>query len=100
MTRGLSRGTTGVAIAFALGLALAALGPMRGFLTQEREALESTPAAYTGTIVPVPLDEGQEACADQITFGPDTQLARFAAIARPGEPAPPLRVRVDAQDGR
>jgi len=87
-------------VAFAVVLALAALGPMRGFLTQEREVLASTPAAYTGTIIPVPLDEGQEACADQVTFGRDAQVARFAAIARPGEPAPPLRVRVDAQDGR
>jgi len=87
-------------LAFAVVLALAALGPMRGFLVQEREVLAATPAAYTGTIVPVPLDEGEEACLDQVLFGPDAQLARFAAVARPGEPAPPLRLRVDALDGR
>jgi hypothetical protein len=89
-----------IALAFAAVLALAAVGPMRSFLTLEREVLAATPAAYTGTIVPVPLDEGEEACADQITYAPNAELARFAATARPGEPAPPLRVTVDARDGR
>jgi hypothetical protein len=77
--------------AFAAVLALAAI-PAIAHLTERREMIASTPSAYTGLTVPLPLPASGIACADEILFDTDARIARFGATAPKGEPAPPLEI--------
>ena len=54
--------------------------------------IASTPSAYTGLTVPLPLPAGSEACADEILFDANAGIARFGATAPAGTPAPALEV--------
>src|SRR5690349_9548304 len=77
---------------FAGVLALAAI-VAAVFLLKPREALTSTPSAYTGITVPLGLPAGSEACADETVFETDTRIARFGANLSTGSTvAPPLEV--------
>jgi hypothetical protein len=62
------------------------------FLLSKREVIASTPSAYTGPTVPLPLPAGSEACADSIVFDTRSGIARFGATSTAGNAAPDLRV--------
>ncbi|WP_028062450.1 hypothetical protein [Solirubrobacter soli] len=87
----------GPLIVFVAVLVIAAL-PVIGYLTKPREVIASTPAAYTGAQMPVPLQSGWKACVDQILFADNGRVARFGAIAGDGG-APPLEITVTG-DGK
>jgi hypothetical protein len=81
----------GPRIAFAAVMCVLALLTV-AFLTESREVIESTPSAYTGQTVPLPLAAGSEACLDEIVFSTRSGIARFGATATGGNPAPELQV--------
>src|SRR4051812_21338306 len=82
----------GPRIAFAVVLLIGAL-TTAVYLFKPREALTSTPSAYTGITVPLAIKGGSEACADEVTFDTDSQIVRFGATVTAGTPsAPPLEV--------
>src|SRR5690242_2231952 len=74
--------------AFAGVLAIAAIAAV-AFLLKPREALTSTPSAYTGLTVPLALPAGAEACADETVFETDTRIARFGATLASGTTSAP-----------
>ncbi|HYM56473.1 MAG TPA: hypothetical protein VES79_00780, partial [Solirubrobacteraceae bacterium] len=73
-------------------LVAVALFPVRLYLTEPREVIVSTPSAYTGTTVPLPVGGGATACADEILFDTDARIARFGATAPANRPGPALEV--------
>ena len=79
-------------VAFVVVLVAVALLPLRAYLTKPREVIVSTPSAYTGAPAPIGLAEGSEACADEILFAADGEVARFGATAPAGAEAPRLEV--------
>ena len=62
------------------------------YLTSSREAITSTPSAYTGLTVPLPVPARGEACADEILYDTDSGVARFGATAIGADAAPALEV--------
>jgi hypothetical protein len=77
---------------FAAVLLVAALAAAI-FVLKPREALTSTPSAYTGRTVPLGLPAGSEACADEVVFDTSSELVRFGALPSAGTTkAPPLEV--------
>jgi hypothetical protein len=82
----------GPLIAFVAVLLAGALAA-GGYLLKKREAIASTPSAYTGAIIPLPLKAGTEACADETVFDQHSQIVRFGVLAtEKGSVAPPLQV--------
>ena len=82
----------GPLIAFVAVLLAGALAA-GGYLLKKREAIASTPSAYTGARIPLPLNAGSEACADETVFDQHSQIARFGVLATAeGSVAPPLEV--------
>jgi len=79
-------------VAFVALLVGVVLLPVRSFLTKPREVIASTPSAFTGATVPIALADGAEACADEILFDTNAEVARFAATAPAGTVAPALEV--------
>src|SRR3954454_8982995 len=77
--------------AFVLVLLVAAV-PAWSYLTKPREVIASTPSAYTGLTIPLPLPAKGEACVDEVVFDQDSMIARFGATAAPGTTAPALEV--------
>jgi len=78
--------------AFVAVLVAVAVLPVRAYLTEPREIIVSTPSAYTGITVPLPLPARAEACADEILFDIKSSVARFGATASAGSTAPSLEV--------
>jgi hypothetical protein len=78
-------------VAFVLVLLVAAV-PAASYLTKKREVIASTPSAYTGLTIPLPLPGKGEACVDEIVYDQDSAVARFGATAAPGQTAPALEV--------
>jgi hypothetical protein len=66
------------------------------YLTDPREAIVSTPSAYTGLTKPLTLPANGRVCADEILFDPAMRVARFGATTQPGTPAPALEVIAEA----
>src|SRR4051794_19622493 len=85
----MARAATVAFVAVLIGVALL---PVRSYLTEPREVIASTPSAFTGIDVPIPVPAGKEACADEILFATDGEVARFAATAPQGRRAPLLEV--------
>src|SRR4051794_1274127 len=82
----------GPLIAFVVVLLAGALSA-GGYLLKKREAIASTPSAYTGASVLLLLKAGSEACADETVFDQHSQIARFGAFPAPGtSAAPPIEV--------
>ena len=79
-------------------LALVAVLPVGKYLTRKRDAITSTPSAYTGGIVPEMVPPHGSACVDQILFDTDTRVARFGASAKPGTPGAPLVIDATGSD--
>src|SRR5437773_2230700 len=79
-----------------LGLvAVVVLVAVRGasFLTDHRDVIASTPTPMAlGPGTPVELPPGSQACMDNVTLGPDSQVARFGIADTFGRPGPPLVV--------
>jgi hypothetical protein len=88
----------GPLLVFAAVLAVAALAALHS-LTRPREVISSTPSAYTGPTVPLPLAAKAQACVGVVTFDTDSQIARFGATAPAGGAAPELVVTARADDG-
>jgi hypothetical protein len=82
---------------FVAVLAIAAI-PVAKYLTKQREAITSTPSAYTGGIVPQQVPPHGSACVDQILFDTNTEIARFGATTPRGKPGPPLVVDATGND--
>jgi hypothetical protein len=78
----------GPLIAFVAVLLAGALAA-GGYLVKKREAIASTPSAYTGAGVWLPLNAGSEACADETVFDQHSQVARFGAAPAPGTSVTP-----------
>ncbi len=78
--------------AFVALLVAVAVLPVRSYLTKPREVIASTPTAFTGATVPIALPQGAEACADEILFDADAEVARFGATAPAGSKAPALEI--------
>ncbi|MDA0164763.1 hypothetical protein OM076_31130 [Solirubrobacter ginsenosidimutans] len=76
---------------FVAVLAIAGLAAL-GYMTKSREVIASTPSAYTGLTVPLPVPAKGEACADEILFDTNAGIARFGATAPAGAPAPAIEV--------
>src|ERR1700755_1517287 len=88
-------------LAFVAVLVIAAIPTVR-FLTKDRDVIASTPSAYTGQTVPLPVEPKMLMCVDEIVYDQDSAIARFGATARPGKPAPTLEVNAagnHASDG-
>jgi hypothetical protein len=83
-------------VAFVAALVIAAV-PVWGFLTEPREVIASTPSAYTGLTIPLPVPAGGEACADEILFDRDAEIARFGATAPAGASGPALEIEARGQ---
>jgi hypothetical protein len=77
--------------AFAAVLLVAAI-PVLVHLAKPREVISSTPSAYTGLTVPLPVPAKGVACVQDLAFDTDSAIARFGAGSAPGGPAPALRV--------
>src|SRR4051812_38428694 len=84
--------------AFVLVLLVAAV-PAWSYLTKPREVIASTPSAYTGLTIPLPLPANGEACVDEVVYDQDSAIARFGATAAPGQTAPALEVTARANPG-
>jgi hypothetical protein len=78
----------GPLIAF-LAVLLAGALAAGGYLLKKREAIASTPSAYTGANVWLPLQPGSEACADETVFDQHSEIARFGAAPAPGTSVTP-----------
>lgn len=77
-------------MAFAVALVLCALGPMRGFVTQQREVIDSVPGGYTGIEVPLRISAGEQLCSTAIPYGDGSEIARFGAASVGSSAAPSL----------
>lgn len=85
----MARAPLAVFVVVLLGVALL---PVRSYLDEPREVIASTPSAYTGLTVPIGLPARGEACADEILFDTDAEIARFGVTAPNDAPAPALEV--------
>src|SRR3954452_18835544 len=84
-----------IVIGFAVIVLVALLGLRApSFLSQKREVIASTPTPNAVTAVtPVELKPGARACMQQVTFGPDSQVARVVAAGlKGGKQTPPLEL--------
>src|SRR3954447_6606116 len=77
--------------AFVLVLLVAAV-PAWSYMTKKREVIASTPSAYTGLTIPLPLPANGEACVDEVVYDPSSAIARFGGTAAAGQTAPALEV--------
>src|SRR4051794_26291972 len=84
----MGRGPLAVFAAVLLVTGVAALA----YMTRSREAIVSTPSAYTGLTTPLTLPPNGQACADEILYDTNGRIARFGATTRPGATAPDLEV--------
>jgi hypothetical protein len=78
-------------VVFVAVLAVAALVALR-FLTEPREAISSTPSAYTGLQRPLTLPANGVVCADEVVYDTNSGIVRFGATAAAGTRAPALQV--------
>lgn len=89
-----------LALAFGVTVAAVLAVTVGGYVLQERDVVASTPSAYTGGEVPLPLEAGQQACMDQVLFDRDSEVAQFSATAPAGRPGGPFEVSVQDDQGR
>jgi hypothetical protein len=87
-------------IAIFAGVALlVALLLFRGvpYLTQKREVIASTPTPNAITAVsPIGLKPRSQICTNQVSFGPDSQVARFVTADPIQAKGPPLEITASA----
>src|SRR5436190_17311669 len=63
------------------------------YLTQEREVIASTPTPNAITAVtPIPLKPRSQVCTSQVSYNPDSQVARFVTAGAVEAKGPPLAI--------
>jgi hypothetical protein len=63
------------------------------YLTQQREVIASTPTPNAITAVsPIALKPRAQICTNQVTYNPDSQVARFVTAGAPQAKGPPLAI--------
>src|SRR5689334_18402936 len=67
------------------------------YLTQKREVIASTPTPNAITAVsPIALQPRSQVCTNQVSYSPDSQVARFVTAGTADAKGPPLAVTASA----
>src|SRR5436305_889298 len=86
-------------LAIAAGAALlVALLLVRGvpYLSQKREVIAATPTPNAiAAVSPIMLKPASQVCTGQVSYSPDSQIARFVTVGSPKEKGPPLMITAD-----